>query len=145
LELARDACGHAWQPQQDLLTLADSLPQTFGIEVNHRTAEVSKSEDGESPPDRDVFVNDPNAEELIEVKSGAISKGDRVVFWRRLHRELAQNDRDYRHLVLASVLDQPKALASTLTLIAGASAGRAISIRQVVSILLQLLSKSELP
>ena len=105
MESIRDAYGDAWESQQDVLRLIDPLPQTFGVESNPERTEASKSENGERPSDWDVFVSDRDMQKLVEVKSGAISKDYRVVFWRRLWRQLAHNQCDYLRLIAALVLD----------------------------------------
>ena len=108
LEIVRGAYQDAWDSAtSDLLTAAGSVKTKFGIEANSRPVGLTKSDDG-PPSDWDIFVGDFQAEELIEVKSGAISKADREVFWRRLRRELAQIEQR-RGLFPALVIDPAKA------------------------------------
>jgi hypothetical protein len=105
LDIVRGAYQNAWNSGAgDLLNVAASVTTTFGIEANNRLVGFTKSDDVEPPRDWDVFVADSEVQELIEVKSGAISKADREVFWQRLRHERRPD-----LLVPALVVDPAKA------------------------------------
>lgn len=89
--------------------VTNSIGCTFGIEANSRRIEDFRSNDEDAPRDWDVFVRQENAEELTEVKSGAVSKADRIVFWRRLRREIAQPRQTTFRLLPSLVVDPQRA------------------------------------
>ncbi len=58
-------------------------PKRFGIEARTGTATL------EFTPMWDVTIEERDIWDVVEVKSGKLSKDDRLTFWRRLKRELA--------------------------------------------------------
>jgi hypothetical protein len=68
-------------------------PLSFGIEA---TTSPSGS------PDWDSIISSSDTNEVIEAKSGAIAKTDRMALWRRLRREIASGgDKEIRAVLVA--------------------------------------------
>src|SRR4051812_26098100 len=59
----------------------------FGLEARPSDTFVGSTSDTR---DWDVVILDGKAMELAELKSGAVTKADRIAFWRRLRRELLE-------------------------------------------------------
>ncbi|HEY5743009.1 MAG TPA: ATP-binding protein [Terrimicrobiaceae bacterium] len=105
LRAASDCLDSAWQVgQSNLVDLLDSLPLRFGLEASRPDSSASNV----SALDWDVLVLAPRKFEFAEVKSGAVSKDDRKVFWRRLRRELSRNANAATILVPVLVVDPTK-------------------------------------
>lgn len=62
-----------------------SITLRFGLEARPADTVVGSTSDTR---DWDVVVLDSKALDLAELKSGAVTKDDRIAFWRRLRREL---------------------------------------------------------
>ena len=110
--------------------LLDGSPTRYGIEASLRTQGPA---DGTTVagPDWDVLVSHDDTLEFAEVKSGTISKDDRLAFWRRLRRELASSSSHVKAVVPILVVDPDKAGElgkwEELATAAAASSGRAPS------------------
>lgn len=102
---ASDSLDRAWHiGAQDALQNLDTSQIRYGIEASPRPS----GQNGEliaSGPDWDVLVLSQNRLEFAEVKSGAISKDDRLAFWKRLRRELASGSRAATDVVPVLVVD----------------------------------------
>ena len=72
----------------DTLDALDKIEVRYGIEASPRT-DLQSGEAISEGPDWDVLVLTRGRFEFSEVKSGAITKDDRLAFWKRLRRELA--------------------------------------------------------
>ena len=66
-------------------TVLGGIKTKFGIEARSVPAVAGRS--GDETRDWDVVVSEAKHLELIEVKSGQVSKPDRRVFWTRVRRE----------------------------------------------------------
>jgi hypothetical protein len=105
LKAVRDALGQAWiNSAPDILPLIEELPFQFGVEANTRRLELTRREGSEGTRDWDVLIESQEDLKLVEVKSGAIGKDDRIAFWLRIRRELAQ-PRTKKPLVPGLVVD----------------------------------------
>ncbi len=102
---ASDSLDQAWQRgPQDVLQVLDRSQMRYGIEASPRVAGPT---DGVTAagPDWDVLVLGKDTLEFAEVKSGAIPKDDRLAFWRRLRKELADRSSGTSAVVPVLVAD----------------------------------------
>lgn len=104
LRNASDSLDEAWQNgNPDVLQILDKNGVRYGIEASPRTdATAGQPTVG---PDWDVLVLTRGKLEFAEVKSGTISKDDRLTFWKRLRRELGSNSRKKTEVVPILVVD----------------------------------------
>ncbi|MBN8628993.1 MAG: hypothetical protein J0M17_26265, partial [Planctomycetes bacterium] len=68
-------------------TILGNIKTKFGIEARSGSSAAVASDD--ETRDWDVVVEEGKTLELVEVKSGKVSKPDRLVFWERIRREFA--------------------------------------------------------
>jgi hypothetical protein len=86
---ASDSLERAWQNGlADVFQILDKEAIRYGIEASPRIAGPTV-EAVTTGPDWDVLVLAHEKLEFAEVKSGAVSKDDRLAYWCRLRRELA--------------------------------------------------------
>lgn len=108
----RDACDsleEAWEKGlSDVLPILDKNGARYGIEASPRSP-LDKGESGPTGSDWDVLVLALKRFEFAEVKSGAISKDDRLALWGRLRRELGRQPTEATNLVPVLVVDTNKA------------------------------------
>src|ERR1019366_840584 len=96
---ASDSLDQAWQiGHPDVLQNLDQSQIRYGIEASPRVAGPTGGRIT-AGPGWDVLVLARDRFEFAEVKSGAVSKDDRVAFWRRLRRELANGSKGMPDLV----------------------------------------------
>jgi len=109
LEDASDSLDQAWRVGvQDELPILATSKIRYGIEASPRIS--GSSSDVVAPgPDWDVLVLAQNKLEFAEVKSGVVTKEDRLAFWRRLRRELAASSSDSTEIAPVLVVDPNEA------------------------------------
>jgi hypothetical protein len=106
---ASDSLDQAWQNgAPEVLQVLDKKAVRYGIEASPRI-DGPNCESVAVGPDWDVLVLTRGKLEFAEVKSGAIAKDDRLVFWKRLRRELASGSMDVTNIVPVLVVDPDKA------------------------------------
>jgi hypothetical protein len=94
----------AWaQATADPVTAFDRIPLSFGIEASRRMDST-----GATVIDWDVLVGNEEEFEVAEVKSGAVTKDDRLAYWVRLRRELGIDGGAKQLLVPVLVVDPEK-------------------------------------
>jgi hypothetical protein len=90
LRNASNSLEDAWaNGATDVLGILDRNSVLYGIEAPRRAASPSGAPDT-ADRDWDVLVLAKEKLEFAEVKSGAVSKQDRLAFWSRLRRELSK-------------------------------------------------------
>jgi hypothetical protein len=106
---ASDSLDRAWQTGvADVFQILDQKSIKYGIEAS---SPISGTASGDviPGPDWDVLVLAKNKLDFAEVKSGAVMKDDRLVFWRRIRRELASPPNGITNVVPVLVVDPKNA------------------------------------
>src|SRR5207247_320878 len=102
---ASDSFDEAWQSGiPDVIQVLDKNEIRYGIEASPRT-DTTDGKPITVGPDWDVLVLTRGKLEFAEVKSGAISKDDRLTFWKRLRRELGSSSGKATDVVPVLVVD----------------------------------------
>lgn len=102
---ASDSLDQAWLiGASDIVQVLGKQKMRYGIEASPRVATPTEGTIT-AGPDWDVLVLADNKLEFAEVKSGAVSKDDRVAFWCRLRRELAEGYKGRAEVVPVLVVD----------------------------------------
>jgi hypothetical protein len=106
---ASDSLGRAWvDGANDAFQLLNKSQTRYGIEASPRDSAADAS--GAKPgPDWDVLILRQSRLEFAEVKSGTISKDDRISFWLRLRRELSTIAQGAYEVTPVLVVDPDKA------------------------------------
>jgi hypothetical protein len=89
LQTAGESLESGWRSaSNNLVDQLNIVSQRFGIEASA----TASGDDGEASSrlDWDVLVRGDTKLEFAEVKSGSVTKTDRLAFWKRLRRELAR-------------------------------------------------------
>ena len=108
LRAASDCLDSAWRAgQSSVVNLLGSVPIRFGLEASAPDSSAGIVS-GSIRLDWDVLVLRPSRLEFAEVKSGTVTKDDRIVFWRRLRRELNRDANAAIILVPVLVVDPTK-------------------------------------
>jgi hypothetical protein len=105
LNNASNSLHDAWRSGvSDVISVLDKDHVRYGIEAPRRV-EISPATTTEPDRDWDVLVLAKDRLEFAEVKSGTVSKQDRLAFWLRLRRELAKASDSKLNIVPVLVVD----------------------------------------